>query len=234
MAKGAYDAPIPNAVMTLGLSGRPLSCSSPVTPRLQVEVPAELQRTICPWLEAEEAAYSRRLSENSRNTDEALVNPLSSDPLSPAEENATAILAAGTSAQKAASEEFAALRSEIAQLRAVVSQLLPSGTATAASPARAVLSGTRDGTAALKPAGSTSRTLCGAAGVPPGSRVEPSVRQPPPTPPAVSSVWLKDRQTVNELQVLRKLEGARIANDGKRCVLLVGMEANLCWEKALD
>lgn len=83
MAKGAYDAPIPNAVMTLGLSGRPLSCSSPVTPRLQVEVPAELQRTICPWLEAEEAAYSRRLSENSRNTDEALVNPLSSDPLSP-------------------------------------------------------------------------------------------------------------------------------------------------------
>lgn len=74
MAKGAYDAPIPNAVMTLGLSGRPLTCSAPITPRLEVDVPDELQRTICPWLEEEEAAYAKRVEQNRWNTDEALVN----------------------------------------------------------------------------------------------------------------------------------------------------------------
>lgn len=74
MAKGAYDAPIPNAVMTLGLSGRPLTCSAPITRRLEVDVPDELQRTICPWLEEEEAAYAKRVEQNRWNTDEALVN----------------------------------------------------------------------------------------------------------------------------------------------------------------
>lgn len=74
MAKGAYDAPIPNAVMALGLSGRPLSCTAPVTPRLEVQVPTKLQRTICPWLEAEEAAYAERVARNVWDTDEALVN----------------------------------------------------------------------------------------------------------------------------------------------------------------
>jgi len=50
MARGAYDAAIPNRNAMVALSGRPLSTTSPTTPRYQVPVPPELQATLCPWL----------------------------------------------------------------------------------------------------------------------------------------------------------------------------------------
>lgn len=56
MARGAYDAPIPNMWMTLVLSGRPLTCKSPSTPRLSVEVPHALPSSLFTWLDREEDA----------------------------------------------------------------------------------------------------------------------------------------------------------------------------------
>lgn len=72
MARGAYDAPIPNMWMTLVLSGRPLTCTSPSTPRLSVEVPESLRARLFPWLEAEERAYAARKAADASQVDAAL------------------------------------------------------------------------------------------------------------------------------------------------------------------
>lgn len=69
---GVYEAPIPNRAMLLSLSGRGLDCRTPVTPRLQVAVPEELQKTFFFWLEKEEAALSARVAADGRAQDEAL------------------------------------------------------------------------------------------------------------------------------------------------------------------
>jgi len=50
LARGAYDAAIPNRDAIVALSSRPLSTTCPTTPRLQVPVPSDLQATLCPWL----------------------------------------------------------------------------------------------------------------------------------------------------------------------------------------
>jgi len=73
-ANGAYDGLILNAPMMTALSGRSADCSSPVTPRLSVEVPASLQCTICPWLDSEEAEYAARVRRDHRCQDQALLD----------------------------------------------------------------------------------------------------------------------------------------------------------------
>lgn len=67
-----YEAPIPKRAMLLSLSGRGLDCRTPVTPRLQVAVPEELQKTFFPWLEKEEAVLSARVAADGSGEDEAL------------------------------------------------------------------------------------------------------------------------------------------------------------------
>jgi len=74
LARGAYDAAIPNRDAIVALSSRPLSTTCPTTPRLQVPVPPDLQATLCPWLESEEKAYEERLAADELCVDEALVN----------------------------------------------------------------------------------------------------------------------------------------------------------------
>lgn len=69
---GVYEAPIPNRAMLLSLSGRGLDCRTPVTPRMQVAVPEELQKLYCPWLEAAEAELSARVAADARSQDQAL------------------------------------------------------------------------------------------------------------------------------------------------------------------
>lgn len=71
---GVYEAPIPNRAMLLSLSGRDLDCRTPVTPRMEVVVPEQLQKTFCPWLEDAEAALSARVSADARATDQALLD----------------------------------------------------------------------------------------------------------------------------------------------------------------
>jgi len=73
-ANGAYDGLIPNAPMMTALSGRSSDCSSPVTPRLSVEVPASLQCTIRPWLDSDEAKYAARVTRDYRCQDQALID----------------------------------------------------------------------------------------------------------------------------------------------------------------
>jgi len=72
MGGGAYDRAIPNSQMIRALSGRHLNHVALVTPCLNLPVPAELQRTVCPWLEAEETAYSAQVAANSDAADKAL------------------------------------------------------------------------------------------------------------------------------------------------------------------
>jgi len=74
VARGAYEAAIPNRDAIVALSSRPLSTTSPTTPRYKVPVPLALQATMCPWLEAEEKAYHERLAADKYCIDEALVN----------------------------------------------------------------------------------------------------------------------------------------------------------------
>lgn len=57
IAPGAYDAPIPNMWLTLVLWGRPLTCTSPSTPLLSMEVPHALRSGLFLFLEREEEAY---------------------------------------------------------------------------------------------------------------------------------------------------------------------------------
>jgi len=73
-ADGAYDGLIPNAPMMTALSGRSADCSSPVTPRLSVEVSDALQSTVCPWLADEEAKYTARVTRDYRCQDQALLD----------------------------------------------------------------------------------------------------------------------------------------------------------------
>jgi len=72
MGGGTYDRAIPNPQMMRALSGRHPNHVAPVTPRLNVPVPAELQRTVCPWLEAAEKACGARVAANADAADEAL------------------------------------------------------------------------------------------------------------------------------------------------------------------
>jgi len=76
-ADGAYDGLIPNAPMMTALSGRSADCSSPVTPRLSVEVSDALQSTVCPWLADEEAKCTARVARDYRCQDQALLDFLS-------------------------------------------------------------------------------------------------------------------------------------------------------------
>jgi len=71
-ANGAYDGLIRNASMMTALSGRSADCPSPVTSRLSVAVPDELQTSICPCLAAEETAYTARVTRDPRCQDKAL------------------------------------------------------------------------------------------------------------------------------------------------------------------
>jgi len=73
-ANGAYHGLIPNTPMVTALSGRSADCPSPATPRLSVKVHDELQSTICPWLADEEAAYTARLTRDTRCQDQAVVD----------------------------------------------------------------------------------------------------------------------------------------------------------------
>jgi len=72
-ANGAYDGLIRNASMMTTLSGRSADCPSPVTSRLSVAVPDELQTSICPCLAAEETAYTARVTQDLRCQDQALL-----------------------------------------------------------------------------------------------------------------------------------------------------------------
>ena len=70
---GPYENAIPNGAVVKALSGRrPDDVVAPTTPRLEVPVPEELQKTLCPWLEAEEKALSERVAANPVAQDEAL------------------------------------------------------------------------------------------------------------------------------------------------------------------
>ncbi|KAK1860159.1 hypothetical protein I4F81_002748 [Pyropia yezoensis] len=69
---GVYDGTLPNAPMTLALSGRPADCAAPSTPRLAVPVPEELQASFLPWLEDEEQSLAQRVAADPRAEDEAL------------------------------------------------------------------------------------------------------------------------------------------------------------------
>lgn len=74
MARGAYDAPIPNVWMTLTLSGRPLTCTWQSTLSLSVEVPHVLRSRLFPWLEREEEAYQARKAADPSQVNAALKN----------------------------------------------------------------------------------------------------------------------------------------------------------------
>jgi len=70
---GPYENAVPNAHVVKALSGRnPADVVAPATPRLDLLVPEDLQRTLCPWLEAEEQALSARVASNPDEQDEAL------------------------------------------------------------------------------------------------------------------------------------------------------------------
>lgn len=60
--------------MTLVLSGRPLTCTSPSTPRLSVEMPHALRSRVFNWLEREEEAYEARRAADLSQVDAALVD----------------------------------------------------------------------------------------------------------------------------------------------------------------
>jgi len=73
-ANGVYDGLIPNVPIMFALSGRAPDCQSPITPRLTVAVPVVLQRTLCPWLEREEEAYTTRVGADPKCYDKALLD----------------------------------------------------------------------------------------------------------------------------------------------------------------
>jgi len=70
---GRYENVFPNAHVVKALSGRsPADVVAPAAPCLEVPFPKELQRTLCPWLEAEEQALSEQVDSNPDEQDEAL------------------------------------------------------------------------------------------------------------------------------------------------------------------
>jgi len=70
---GRYENVFHNAHVVKALSGRsPADEVAPAAPCLEVPCPKELQRTLCPWLEAEEQALSEKVESNPDEQDEAL------------------------------------------------------------------------------------------------------------------------------------------------------------------
>jgi len=72
-ASGMYDRRIPIPSMLVALSGCPLDCTSPVSPRLLVKVPDEMKNKLFPWLKYAEAAYAARVVTDARFHDKALL-----------------------------------------------------------------------------------------------------------------------------------------------------------------